>query len=51
MSIHDNCENYVKNKDMCLKFFKLGISNVSQYDTCAEKVVFDDKELSRKWSN
>ena len=48
---HLNCEQYVPRNDMCLKFFQLGISEVSQYDTCAEKVIYDDKELSRKWSN
>jgi hypothetical protein len=36
---------------MCLKWFEMGVSEVSQYDTCAEKVVYNDKELSRKWSN
>ena len=50
-NIHLNCENYVPKNDMCLKFFQLGISEVSQYDECAEKVLYDDKDLSRKWSN
>ena len=50
-NIHLNCDNYNGKKDMCLKFFQLGISEVSQYDTCAEKVIYDDEELSRKWSN
>ena len=50
-NIHLNCQNYVPSKDMCLKFFRAGISEVSQYDECAEKVVYNDKELSRKWSN
>ena len=44
-TIHDDCENYVKSKDMCLKWFEKGISNVSQYDTCAEKIVYSDGEL------
>ncbi len=50
-NVHLNCQNYVPRKDMCLQFFQSGISEVSQYDTCAEKVVFNDKELQRKWSN
>ena len=50
-NIHENCDNYVAKKDMCLRFFELGISNVSKYDECAEKTVFNDKELQRKWSN
>lgn len=50
-NIHLNCENYVPRNDMCLKWFELGVSEVSQYDNCAEKVIYDDKQLSRKWSN
>ena len=50
-NVHLNCENYVPRNDMCLLYFELGVSEVSQYDGCAEKIVFDDKELSRKWSN
>ena len=36
---------------MCLLYFELGVSEVSQYDECAEKIVFSDKELQKKWSN
>lgn len=50
-NVHLNCQNYNPKKDMCLKWFEMGVSEVSQYDTCAEKVVYNDKELSRKWSN
>lgn len=50
-NIHLNCDNYNPKKDICLKFFEFGVSEVSQYDTCQEKTVFNDKELSRKWSN
>lgn len=50
-NIHLNCDNYVPKNDMCLLYFELGVSNVSGYDECAEKTIFDDKELSRKWSN
>ena len=50
-NVHLNCQNYVPKNDMCLLFFELGVSNVSQYNECAEKIVFSDKELSRKWSN
>ena len=50
-NVHLNCDNYVPKNDMCLLFFELGVSEVSQYDTCAEKVIYNDKELQRKWSN
>ena len=50
-NIHLNCENYVPANDMCLKYFELGVSEVSGYDDCAEKTIYNDKELSRKWSN
>lgn len=50
-NIHLNCQNYVPKNDMCLLFFELGVSNVSQYDECAEKIIYDDKKLQRKWSN
>ena len=47
-NIHLNCDNYSPKKDMCLKFFK---DNISSLKECEEKTVFNDKELSRKWSN
>ena len=47
-NIHEDCENYNGKQDMCLKFFK---PNISEMKECAEKTVFNDKELSRKWSN
>lgn len=50
-NIHLTCQNYVAKNDMCLQFFELGISDVSQYDECAEKIIYDDKDLQRKWSN
>ena len=50
-NIHLNCQNYVPRNDMCLQFFQLGISEVSQYDTCAEKIIYNDVGLQRKWSN
>ena len=50
-NVHKDCENYVEKNDMCLLYFELGISNVSQYDTCAEKIIYNDKDLQRKWSN
>ena len=49
--IHSDCKYYVPENDMCLLFFELGVSNVSQYDECAEKKIYDDKDLQRKWSN
>ena len=48
-NIHLNCENYSPKKDYCLKFFEESISE--NYKECKEKSVFNDKELSRKWSN
>jgi hypothetical protein len=50
-NVHLNCENYVPKNDMCLLFFELGVSDVSQYDECAEKIIYDDKKLQQKWSN
>ena len=50
-NVHLNCQNYVPKNDQCLQYFQLGISEVSQYDTCAEKVIYNDKNLQRKWSN
>ena len=47
-NIHLNCDNYSPKKDMCLKFFQ---ENISSLKECNEKTVFNDKELSRKWSN
>lgn len=47
-NIHEDCENYNGKKDFCLKFFQ---ENISELTECAEKSVFNDKELSRKWSN
>ena len=50
-NVHLNCQNYVPRNDMCLLYFELGVSNVSQYDTCAEKIIYNDNDLQRKWSN
>lgn len=50
-NIHLNCENYVPRNDMCLLYFELGVSDVSQYDDCAEKIIYNDKDLQKKWSN
>lgn len=47
-NIHSNCENYNPKQDMCLKWFEEGVSRLEE---CKEKTVFNDKELSRKWSN
>lgn len=47
-NIHLNCDNYNPKKDMCLKWFE---ENISSLKECKEKTVFNDKELSRKWSN
>ena len=49
MTIHDDCDNYNSKKDMCLKWFETGIKD--KYPDCIEKTTFNDKELSRKWSN
>ena len=50
-NIHLNCQNYVPKNDMCLQYFQLGVSEVSQYNECAEKLIYNDKNLQRKWSN
>ena len=47
-NIHQDCENYSPKKDYCLKFFKPDISGLKE---CQEKTVFNDKDLSKKWSN
>ena len=48
-NIHETCENYVKSKDYCLKWFE---DNVSEnYKVCKEFSEYNDKELQRKWSN
>ena len=31
-NVHLNCANYVPKNDMCLQYFELGVSEVSQYD-------------------
>ena len=48
-NIHENCENYVKSKDYCLKWFEEKVSE--KYTVCREYAEFSDKELQRKWSN
>ena len=48
-NIHLNCDNYNAKKDLCLKWFETEVSK--NYKDCSEKSVFNDKELSRKWSN
>lgn len=50
-NVHLNCANYVPKNDMCLQYFELGVSEVSQYKECAEKTIYDDTDLQRKWSN
>ena len=46
---HKDCENYNPKKDYCLKFFEENVSE--KYPTCKEYSEFNDKKLSRKWSN
>lgn len=48
-NIHSDCENYNLKKDYCLKFFEENVSE--KYSTCKEYSEFNDKKLSRKWSN
>ena len=48
-NIHSDCENYSPKKDYYLKFFEKNVSE--KYKVCKEYSEFDDKELSRKWSN
>ena len=47
-NIHLNCTNFNPKKDMCLKFFREGISELKE---CQEKTVFSDNNLQKKWSN
>ena len=47
-NIHLNCDNFNPKKDYCLKFFR---PNISELKECNEKTVFNDKDLSKKWSN
>ena len=47
-NIHLNCDNFNPKKDFCLKFFR---DNISELKECQEKTVFNDSDLSRKWSN
>ena len=47
-NIHLNCDNYNAKRDMCLKFFRDGISELKE---CQEKTVFSDSDLQKKWSN
>ena len=47
-NIHLNCDNFNPKKDFCLKFFR---DNISELKECQEKTVFNDTDLSRKWSN
>ena len=48
-NIHENCENYNGKRDYCLKLFEENVSE--RYTVCREYSEFNDKELSRKWSN
>lgn len=48
-NLHEDCENYVKSKDYCLKFFEENVSE--NYPDCKEKSVYNDNDLQRKWSN
>ena len=48
-NIHSDCENYSPKRDMCLKWFEKDVSK--NYKECAEKTIFNDKALARKWSN
>ena len=48
-NIHADCGNYSPKKDYCLKFFEENVSE--KYKVCKEYSEFNDKELSRKWSN
>ena len=41
MSVHIDCQYYVKENDMCLLFFQLGFHEVSQYNNCLEKEIYE----------
>ena len=42
MSVHSDCEYYIKENDMCLLYFQLGFHNISQYNTYVEKEAYPD---------
>ena len=42
MCIHTDCPNYVKDFDMCLVYADLGLFNVSQYDKCLDKIIWEE---------
>ena len=48
-NIHEKCENYVKSKDYCLKWFEENVSK--NYKVCREYSEFNDNKLQQKWSN
>lgn len=48
-NIHLNCDNYNPVKDLCLKWFETDVSE--HLNECAEKTVFNDNDLQKKWSN
>ena len=37
VNVHEDCEHYVEQNDMCLLYFHFGFFNVSQYNECLEK--------------
>ena len=44
MSVHNDCEYYVEQNDMCLLFFQFGFHEVSQYNECLEKRIYGDEK-------
>ena len=44
MSVHEDCEYYVPENDMCLAYYQLGFHNVSQYDKCVKTKLWGNNE-------
>lgn len=45
-NVHNDCEHYVKQNDMCLLFFELGYHNVSKNypNDCVDHFAFAEDE-------
>lgn len=44
VNVHEDCEYYVAQNDMCLLYFTFGFFNVSQYQECLEKTCYPEEE-------
>lgn len=44
MSVHEDCEYYVPENDMCLAYYQLGFFNISEYKECVKNKLWRDFE-------